>query len=471
MQLLVPLGIVSFVLTAGGCESAPGSGCTGDTACVTLALSAAGLDPALGDAITLDDLELIVRVGESTRRVRFDDRVLRTPTELPLMLPELATGTAQRVALYARAHVTAGVLGSQDLAATLVRPAEQALAGHYPLVLARACVAAPCAVPEPRRGAAMALDPHSRRLILFGGRRQDGTALADTWAWDGLGWQLVAVQSAPTARAGHSLTLDARRGTLLLFGGAGGPEAAPQLFADTWEYLGDAGWNHLSDSGPAPRQQAAMAGAAIDRAGGAPGVLLHGGIDAAGRTLGDTWLWDGQAWTAPPQASDPCPATPPTTATVPRCRSQAALIPATAAQRALLLGGRLGPAGSLQSAETDHAVWQWDGGSWSPAAVYRMPTVLGRYGHFAGSAAPKSSLALVAFGDSASGPRQDSFLLDLKTGQFAPQLGPAPAARSEAAVAYDDERDEVLLLGGRGADGLLADTFSFTPAAGWRAHK
>ena len=48
---------------------------------------------------------------------------------------------------------------------------------------------------------------------------------------------------------------------------------------------------------------------------------------------------------------------------------------------------------------------------------------------------------------------------------------PSTQNRAEAAVAYDGERDEVLLLGGRGDRGLLGDTWSFTPSAGWRAHK
>lgn len=475
LQILSPLGLVlaGLALLAGGCGSPSGGSCAAGSGCVTLALSAAGL-AAAGDSLTLDDLELIIRVGETTRRVRFDDRVLRPPTELPLLLPELAADAEQRIAIYARAHINIGSSGSQELTAAIIRPAGQALAASYPLVLSRACVAAPCAIPEPRRGAALALDPHSRHLVLFGGRRQDGTPLADTWEWDGLGWQQAAVASAPPARAGHGLALDVRRGNLLLFGGAGGPEAAPQLFADTWEYRGAAaGWSQIASGGPPARQQAAMAGAALDRGSGSIGLLLHGGVDAGGATLGDTWLWDGQTWTAPPLASDPCPAAPPLTATLPRCRSQAALIPAAApSQPALLVGGLLGPAGSLQSAETDNSVWQWEGAAWSPAAVYRPPTVLLRYGHFAGSAAAASGgLALVAFGDSASGLRQDSFLLDLKTGQFAPQLGPAPPPRSEAAVAYDEERDEVFLFGGRGKSGLLGDAFSFTPVAGWRVHQ
>lgn len=459
---------LGLALAASGCGTQSSDACAGSAACVTLNLSTAGLDPALGSAVGLDDLELIVRVGDTTRRVRFDDRVVSAPGGLPLTLPELATNPQQRVAIYLRASARA--LGSYELGATVERAAAEPLQSSYPLALSRTCVATPCAIPEPRRGASLAMDPHSRHLVLFGGRRQDGTALADTWEWDGLGWHSVVTGSAPAARAGHTVALDARRGTLLLFGGAGGDEAALQPLADTWEYLGAAaGWHHLADSGPPARHQAAMASAAIADANSLPGVLLYGGTGAAGRTLGDTWVWDGQTWSAPPQQSDSCPDVPPLTPTLPRCRSQAGLMPA-AAQQALLVGGRLGQPGL--PAETDDVVWRWDGARWSPAPVYRPPTVLGRYAHFAGSAsAAPFPLSLVAFGDSASGLRQDSFLLDAQSGQFAPQLGIAPDPRAEAAAAYDEERDEVLLLGGRGLSALWGDTWSFTPTAGWRAHK
>lgn len=453
-------------LGASGCGSPPAGDCQGSTACLTLALSTAGVAADPASPVVLDDLELIVRVGERTRRVRFDDRIVQAPGELPLALPELEAAPQQRVAVYLRARLGTS---SQAVGAVLQRAATEPLASRYPLALAPACVAAPCAVPEPRRGATLALEPRSRHLVLFGGRRQDGTALADTWEWDGLGWQSVAAAGAPPARAGHTVALDGRRGTLLLFGGAGGTEGSPQPLADTWEYLGaQAGWSRVATLGPPARSQAAMASAAITAAAADPaGVLLHGGQDGSGNTLGDTWLWDGQAWSAPPLMNDPCPAVPPSVATLPRCRRQAALIPAPGS-RALLIGGRLGPT-SAGTPETADEVWQWDGARWSPAQVYRPPTVLGRYGHSAGPA-PGGS-ALVAFGDSPAGLRQDSFLLDLTSGQFAPQLGTAPAPRAEAAMVYDEERDEVLLFGGRGDTAPLGDTWSFTPAAGWRAQK
>ena len=354
------------------------------------------------------------------------------------------------------------------------RLASETLAPRYPLALTRSCTAAPCSLPEPRHGASLAFDPHNRHLMLFGGRTPDGTPQDRTWEWDGFGWYSVTVGNAPAARAGHTVALDARRGSLILFGGAGGYENAPKAFGDTWEYLGSQlGWRHLTDAGPPARYQATMGSAAIGDQNSLAGVLLHGGVGATGSTLGDTWVWDGQTWAARPTQSDDCPVTPPATPLLPRCRRLAGLI-TTADQRALLVGGRLGPpsADLQQTPETDSVVWQWDGARWSAAPIYRPPTVLGRYGHFAGSApATTGPQALVTLGDSPGGLRQDSFLLDLTSGQFAPQLGPAPDPRTAAAVAYDEERDEVVLFGGRGSSTVLRDTWTFTPSAGWRVQK
>jgi hypothetical protein len=482
------LGLV-LALTASRCATAETDSCGDAGTCVTLSLSA---DPLAGSSsgngsgksTILEDLELIVRVGDTTRRVRFDDRVVRAPGDLALPLPELVSQPQQRLAIYLRARVRASddPTVAQDVGGAVQRAAADALQARYPLALQRACVGPPCALPEPRCDATLAMDPRSRHLVLFGGRRQDGTALGDTWEWDGIGWNQVMLppQSTPSARAGQAVALDARRGSLLLFGGAGGTADAPQPLADTWEYLGEpAGWSQVASGGPPARHQAAMASAEVSFLGNGsnlsrpPGVLLHGGIDASGHTLGDTWVWDGHAWSMPPRQSDACPSVPPSSPTVPRCRSQAAIIPTTGSGLgALLVGGRLGPAApGAAPPEFDDRIWRWDGARWSPAAVSRPPTVLGRFAHYAGLAAASRPLGLVALGDSGAGLRQDAFVLDLSSGSLSPQLGPAPAPRAAAAVAYDDERDEVVLLGGRGEQALYDDTWSFTPASGWRAHR
>jgi hypothetical protein len=116
---------------------------------------------------------------------------------------------------------------------TVLSPAQwQQAQGSVEVGLQRACVSPPCATPGARRGAAMAYDVESARLVLFGGQRDDGTVLADTWSWDGLGWHAETPPQSPPARTGHVLTLDTQTGKLLLFGG----RDERQLLGDTWQY-------------------------------------------------------------------------------------------------------------------------------------------------------------------------------------------------------------------------------------------
>jgi hypothetical protein len=69
---------------------------------------------------------------------------------------------------------------------------------------------------------------------------------------------------------------------------------------DVWEYDGDA-WTNIAPAGaaPVPRPSAAMAHV--------PGVgaVMMGGDTLSGPGLGDTWIWDGAAWTDVTQPAAP----------------------------------------------------------------------------------------------------------------------------------------------------------------------
>ncbi|MBK8974348.1 MAG: hypothetical protein IPM29_00320 [Planctomycetes bacterium] len=70
-------------------------------------------------------------------------------------------------------------------------------------------------------------------------------------------------------------------------------------------------------------------------------TVLHGGYDATGRALGDTWTWDGSLWT---QASP---------LTMPSARGGHALAFDPVRGRTLLFGG------------VDAQTWEWNGSTWS----------------------------------------------------------------------------------------------------------
>lgn len=431
--------------------------------------------PELG-RVTLDRMEVVVHVGQAHRRETLDDQVVALPARVALALPELSQDQGARVAFYLRAAY-AGSAGPVELSGALDlgagRGATQ-VQPRYAVDLLRPCGAGACLAPARREHAAMAYDPGvgARRVVLFGGAGDNGAVLDDTWEWDGLSWRQAVVTARPPARSAHAMAYDPSRGRVMLFGGR---DAAGQVLGDTWEYLGAGqGWREVAvvgavRGGPPPRAFAAMSGGPVG--GGAPGVVLFGGEGADGAALGDTWAWRDGAWVRV-AADGPCGERTDGDTRLPWCRIGGGLAAVTwpdGGAEALLIGGVSGRAPD-GSQVFDEGVWGWDGTAWRPSEVATPPAALHRWQHRLATTAGGAQV-LVIGGEQDGVLLQDSFVLDLRTRLFQPQLGVLPAGRSGAGVALDDERGEVVVRGGRGAMGGLQDTWLFEGSAGWVQHK
>lgn len=352
--------------------------------------------------------------------------------------------------------------------------------------------------PQARSGHALAFDPRRGRLILFGGDRRpaaeqdrDGNGLLDdTWEYlgSGLGWRRLPLESGqhPPARRFAAMTTgllstappgERQRHGVVLFGGQGGDASRPpQALGDTWTFDGAVGrWEKRGE-------------VACLVASSVPGLLPFCRSGAALATLS---LPPGIDLVAAGAAR-------PTTLT-------------------LLLGGRSGrvtPSQVVAGGRVDDTLWGWDGESWlaltlpdvEPTPPSEVTTAAGiaggtaqralarvstRWFHSAaalpasavasdGGAGDGSSVAvLISGGESEGGLSPDSFVLDLRMGNLAPVLGRAPTARSGAVLTYDAERDEAVLVGGRGLTpspagspltatiAPLPDTWTYSGAAGW----
>ena len=100
--------------------------------------------------------------------------------------------------------------------------------------------------PSPRAFHGTAYDSNRRRVVLFGGsRNQPGTFFGDTWEWDGSYWtQMDDIGSAP--RSGHAMSYHSNRRVTLLFGGTiVGANAAGANPNDTWQM----GWRRVDAAG------------------------------------------------------------------------------------------------------------------------------------------------------------------------------------------------------------------------------
>jgi hypothetical protein len=152
----------------------------------------------------------------------------------------------------------------------------------------------------------------------------------------------------PPPRSGHGLAFDPARAKLVMFGG----EAEGKTLGDTWEWDGQL-WTQVADTGPAPRAYHGMAydpiGANMLVFGGASKLA---GADGNGQYLSDTWGWDGEVWT---QLAD----------TGPSARQAPAMAADPVRQRVTLFsGGQIGGQGNQAISDT----WEWDGAAWIQVA-------------------------------------------------------------------------------------------------------
>lgn len=145
--------------------------------------------------------------------------------------------------------------------------------------------------PEARSGHAMVYDTFQERLLVFGGKNDEGQLLNDLWSWDGVQWMLLA-NAGPVSRQSHRLALNTNTGEIFLFGGS---NEKKEGLNDTWIYK-EGKWSELHTSTvPAARLQHTLVyDSHRDK------MVLFGGFnrtDDGKIVYGDTWECDKkQGW-------------------------------------------------------------------------------------------------------------------------------------------------------------------------------
>jgi predicted lipoprotein with Yx(FWY)xxD motif len=147
--------------------------------------------------------------------------------------------------------------------------------------------------PPPRAWCRMAYDSRRGVMVLFGGRHPVGNVnYGDTWEWDGSTWTQVFPATSPSCRYYQEMAYDSRRNVTVLFGGWNSESS--NYFGDTWEWDGSA-WTNVASSGPNPRAAACMAYDSKREV-----TVLFGGNQSTLNNpmphLGDTWEWNGSVW-------------------------------------------------------------------------------------------------------------------------------------------------------------------------------
>lgn len=173
-------------------------------------------------------------------------------------------------------------------------------------------VAIPASTPWPaaRSSAMMTYDAAGQRILLYGGRANQD--LGDLWALagpcDAPTWQLLSDAAEPGPRSGGSLTYDAARGVVVLFGGEDSSGIVQMLFADVWELTGTT-WRNpwMPAMGPGPVARTHH-GAAFDPLTQQT-IVLGGDLGAVDNYDPVTWAWNGSSWRALDVVVEPPPFT------------------------------------------------------------------------------------------------------------------------------------------------------------------
>lgn len=256
--------------------------------------------------------------------------------------------------------------------------------------------------PGGRNAHVLVHDPIRQRTLLFGGLNR-GTALGDSWEWDGDEWTQLAPATSPSRRWGAGACFDEVRGRIILFGGWDGST----LYGDTWEWTG-ADWQIMFPTGPARE----LPGLAFDPVSRRP-VLFGGGN--RGTPLGDMWQLTPTGW----QRLTP-----------------AALPPATIAP--LFCADPTRSEIVLDGGSNNTGTWIWNGLTWTRSAASR--------GHYGSCASAYDSLRrrVVAFEGVDTWEWTGSAWLRRYPGL-------TPPTRGHARLTFDAGRQRVLLFGGVGS--------------------
>ena len=211
-------------------------------------------------------------------------------------------------------------------------------------------LAHPSATPPGRNKAALAYDPTTHDLLLFGGVLATGRSANDTWSWNGCTWTRVGVQSAgPPGGPTAGMTWDhaLNRMVLLTYDAAAGADAT-----ETWTWSGSR-WLLSATANASPKAQALVT--AGDPATGWPIAVSVSGDQSNPYAPSTTWTWDGTRWRELATTHSPWAGFP------------AALAVDPLTNQLVLTGASRTPANDTNQ------TWTWNGTDWSLLQPDREP--------------------------------------------------------------------------------------------------
>lgn len=312
--------------------------------------------------------------------------------------------------------------------------------------------------PPPRARHAIAWDAPRQCLVVFGGARPAlGTTVATSETWElafGTAWTWTCTAgeaqtgttcptttTRPTTRYGAQMIYSPLHSTIIMYGGLTTITNATQNASDTWTY-GAAGWTAVTQPvSPTGRNAAALTDSEVqvDATTISHRPVLIGGSTDNGSIddvweLTSTWLRTLTPGYAPP-------------------RSNITLVYDSMHDRTLSIAGYLPPGPRGDTFSFDGHVWK------------RMPPLPALRHAYAAAYDSTHDRVGVFGGLTFGGTRADETYI-LNGLNWSPLPGPAPSARYGATVAHDPRTGVNVLFGGNDASGLQRDTWELD-ANGW----
>lgn len=290
-------------------------------------------------------------------------------------------------------------------------------------------------------------------------------------------WTQLSPNTSPPARSYLAMAYDPISGKIIMFGGFDGR----RYLKDTWTFDGTT-WTRLHTRGPLPRAAAQMAYDSVSQR-----VVLFGGYNGK-YYLGDTWLFDGNTlrWTRAKPAHSPTPVTSPMLFTdpnghadvyggfngqyyqyqmwqwagtdwnqlnlpaLPFARSSAAVGFNPLTGKAVLFGGLA----DINPVNT----WVYNGTTWTE----KFPTTQPYWVYGASAAFDADLKAVVLFGGGSGGIDLDTTWQWTGSNWIQLLTTQSPPAREGAGMAYDPQIGHIIVFGGQN-DVLLNDTWELLP--------
>lgn len=214
--------------------------------------------------------------------------------------------------------------------------------------------------PSPRTNAAIAYNPSTHQIMMFGGLSASVhmTPLGDTWIWNGSDWIQQHPASSPSARMYASLAYDPSTGQFVLFGGRHTMGLGPPVLNETWVWTGSNWVQQHPATTPIARTNASMVYDNVTQQ-----LILFGGQDGYHQILNDTWIWTGSDWVQQHPATVPILSAKVQGHTV--AFYNTSMTYETSMKKVLLTFYGTTDSGSAQTDFWAQTNWNWDGSNWT----------------------------------------------------------------------------------------------------------